>query len=117
MNKSIVEGVAVAPGQVMCGVGYIGITPETPTMGTIWYHSAVANMPEMTWDAFQALMLNRFNLTVMYRSMCDDPDVDDDVELEIEHWEPKNPFVCDKAFLLVLGDDEDGPFAVWGLPQ
>lgn len=118
MSKQVIAGVAVAPGQVVCGVkGPSLITPEVPTIGAIWYHSAVAKMPEMTWDAFQARMMNQYGLTVLYRSMADDPEVDWEDELEIESWEPQNPFVSDKAFMLSLGEDEDGPFAVWGLPQ
>ncbi|MGL4505855.1 MAG: hypothetical protein ACRCUF_08980 [Aeromonas sobria] len=117
-DVTVIAGVAVAPGQVVCGVkGPSIIAPEVPTIGTIWYHSAVAMMPEMTWDAFQARMMNQYGLTVLYRSMQDDPEVEWEDELELSQWKPQNPFVSDKAFMLVLGEDEDGPFAVWGLPK
>lgn len=119
MSKQVIAGVAVAPGQVVCGVknpGFQTITPEVPTLGAIWYHSAIANMPEVSWDYFKTKMMNMYGLTVLYRSMFDDPDVADDVEIELEYWEPMNPFADDRAFMLVLGEDEDGPFAVWGFP-
>lgn len=120
MNKQVIAGVTLAQGEVVCGVrapAYDPISPEEPTIGTIWYHSAVAKLPEMTWDAFQAKMMNQYGLTILYRSMQDDPDVEWEAELEIESWKPQNPFPSVKAFLLVLGEDEDGPFTVWGLPQ
>lgn len=121
MSKSIVAGVAVTTGQVVCGVknpGFQTITPEVPTLGAIWYHSALRDLPEMCWDAFRTEMKVTYNMTVLYRSMRHDPDVGwgDELELDLEYWEPENPFVDDRSFLLVLAEDEDGPFAVWGLP-
>ncbi|APU01213.1 hypothetical protein [Aeromonas phage 32] len=117
-DVTVIAGVAVAPGQVVCGVkGPSIITPEVPTFGEYWSHTAMNGLPEMTWDAFQARMMNQYGLTILYRSMQDDPEVDWEAELELSEWKPQNPFISDKAFLLVLGEDEDGPFAVWGLPQ
>ncbi|APU00461.1 hypothetical protein [Aeromonas phage 3] len=116
MNKQVIAGVAVAPGEVARGV--LGkVMPETPVIGEHWCHSIIKDMPEMTWDTFQAIMMDKHGLTVLYRSMQDDPTVPDEDELELAMWEPQNPFISDKAFMLTLGEDEDGPFAVWGLPQ
>ncbi|AWH15370.1 hypothetical protein [Aeromonas phage 14AhydR10PP] len=120
MSKQVIAGVTIAQGEVSCGVkspAYDPISPEVPTFGEYWSHTAMNGLPEMTWDAFQARMMNQYGLTILYRSMADDPEVDWEDELEIESWEPQNPFVSDRAFLLVLGEDEDGPFTVWGLPQ
>ncbi|APU00797.1 hypothetical protein [Aeromonas phage Asp37] len=116
MNKQVIAGVAVAPGDVSRGV--LGkVMPETPVIGDHWCHSIIEGMPEMTWDNFQGIMMDKYGLTVLYRSMQDDPTLPDECDLEIELWAPQNPFVSDDAFLLSLGEDEDGPFAVWGLPQ
>ncbi len=110
MSKQVIvnAGAVMAP---------IPVSPETPTIGEYWCHSITKGLPEMGWEAFVALMSEQHGLTVLYRSMQDDPDVMEGVDLELESWNPKNPFASDKAFMLVLGEDEDGPFAVWGLPK
>ena len=118
MSKQVIAGVAVAPGQVVCGVmAPAKVQPEVPTIGEHWCHSICHDLPEMTWEDFKGLMVSQYGLTILYRSMQADPDVDWEDELEIESWNPKSPFAGDEAFMLVLSEDEDGPFAVWGLPK
>lgn len=114
----VIKGVAVAPGQVVCGVqGRKAIVPVEPAMGNVWYHPQLPELGEdMTWDDFRDLMLRDYGLTVLYRQMQDDPNVPWEDDLDIALWEPECPFISDDAFLLILGEDEDGPFATWALP-
>lgn len=116
--KKVIAGVAVRPSEVVCGVkGYEPIHPVEPTLGEVWYHPALPELKEeQTWAEFEAMMMGAFGLTVLRRCMEDDPGVPWEDELRLDLWEPVSPFVDDAAFLLVLSEDEDGPFAIWGLP-
>ncbi|MGL4507607.1 MAG: hypothetical protein ACRCUF_17940, partial [Aeromonas sobria] len=78
MTKTVIAGVAVAPGEVVCGVkGPLPISPVEPAMGKVWYHPQLPEIgEEMTWAEFEAMMMGTFGLTVLHRTMADDPDVD-----------------------------------------
>lgn len=114
----VIKGVMVRPGEVVCGVGRPApIEPEVPVLGDWWWHSCVPNLPEeTTMEEFKAMMKLK-GLVVIRQDMADDPKVDPNcLELHIEDWVPTCPFVEGVGgFLLVLGDDEDGPFAIWGM--
>ncbi|MGL5526443.1 MAG: hypothetical protein ACRDCY_22185 [Aeromonas veronii] len=82
-----------------------------------FYHPAIANLPEMTWAEFVA-WLNERGVDALYQSMMDDQFLDDAniEELTCADWEPVPPVLGSGWFVLVIGEDEDGPFVVWARP-
>ena len=94
----------------------VSIKPEEPKLGGWWWHSCVPTLPEETTMTEFRAMMGEIGLKVLRMDMADDPKVDYNDELCLDGWNPTNPFVAEAgAFLLVLGEDEDGPFSIWGL--
>lgn len=115
----VIKGVSVKAGEVACGVGRPApIQPEEVKLGDWWWHSCVPTLPEeTTMDEFRNMMQAK-GLMVIRQDMADDPKVAWEDELCLDDWNPHNPFKPEVgAFILVLGDDEDGPFAIWGINE